>query len=207
MKNIAIFFFSLFFTLTTSSCDNKKINKDAWEWDIVNKTVVNKDLNLKWDLSDFEWIVADKEAMPDNMVFCAKCQEGVALSIIELPQDEEVTNVWKESDEFLKGLISSISSQEGIFPGIRNEDIQSEKCYFLFKKALKISVINEIKDARIDTGSLTLLETGYLFIKDKTPIVIMLMMPYNFVIEGGEEIVNYFFNSFSYINASAELKN
>ena len=204
MKNFTLMFVSLFFVMCASACGSDGKTKGCWKWDDGARMLVNSDLNLQWDLSDFNWFLADTGVMPENMVFCGRCEEGIVASVLEM-NDEMEGDVWSESSEFIRGMTDSMSEQMGIFPGFGYDDVSSEKCYFLYKKALKFSMRCLVSDARIDSGEMELIMSGYLFVKDGTGVILMVTMPYEYVTEFGDIVIDGILDSFGYVNISAEM--
>ena len=176
------------------------------KWDSDKCIYINDTYNLQWDLSDAKWRIAEKYRLPKGMIFCAAMQDDfVGVSLCAFHAEEKLDGcLWEKSDEFINGYIQSLQTGYQSLPGIKNGKVDYEKCYFLFKKALRFASISEISDARIGNEPIKMLSAGYAFEKDNALFVAMIEIPYKYVETYGNEIVEIFFRKLSYIDATKE---
>lgn len=174
----------------------------------TQKFVTNK-YNLQWDLSGFgEWIIAQPSQLPKNMIFCGKLQdEDIVVSLIAYDEEGPVSDIWENSDDFIEGFVSTLVKQSATFPGIKTGEVKYEKCYLLYKKALKFGVPVAVYDDRFKSNTLAFLYCGYVFVKDQSAIIGLLTIPGIYVEEYGDEIFDDIFSGLMYINILQEQKN
>lgn len=208
MKTIfKIIFLNLLSLITLCSCAQKPIA----HWDEKTDVFTSQRYNLRWDLQDLGgWRIAEEHRLPKNMIFCAASKEdiiSIAISVFDAPSNAE--ELIKSNDkDFVNGLIDSSLRIKEVFPGIISKQFISDSCKFLFKDAIRFGTMIYVQDSRLGTDEETpFLFGGYAFINKNKLIVPLIILPYSWVEEYGDEAINMFFERFSYINASNELVN
>lgn len=179
------------------------------QWYPSTQKFVSNKYNIQWDLSGFgEWTIAQTSQLPENMIFCGKLQdEGIVVSLLAFDEDGTVSDIWENSNEFIDGFVSSLVKQATTFPGIRAGEVKYEKCYLLYKKALKFGVPVIVYDDRLKSNSLAFLYCGYVFVKGQSAIIGLLTIPGIYVDQYGEEIFDDIFSGLMYIDIRKEQKN
>ena len=206
MKNIQFSFICFLIALFQGSTAYSQANKGTWHNDKC--VYINETYNLQWDLSGAEWRIAEDYRLPENMIFCAAMQDDfLTVSICAFQSKETLDgDIWEHSNDFIDGYIKSLTEGYKQLPGFKNKEIDYEKCYFLFKKALRFGCLHQVSDARIGKKPIEMLSGGYAFEKDNTLFIAMIMLPYEYIETYGNEAVDMFFRKLSYIDATKEAK-
>ena len=206
MKNGKLIFIFIFAFIFQSASSYSQIDKGKWSDSTC--VYINKKYNIQWDLSGAKWHIAEDYRLPENMIFCAAMQDDIlSISLCAFQAKEKLDeDLWEHSDEFISCYIKALTKGYKLLPGIKNKEIDYEKCYFLFKKALRFGCLHQIRDARIGNDPIEMLSGGYAFEKDNTLFIAMIMLPYEYVETYGNEAVDMFFRKLSYIDATKEAK-
>lgn len=193
----------LLILLTTCICI-PSFSQETDRWDAGKQTFYSPANNIKWDLSDFgEWRIAEKELLPDNCIFCGSI-EDICLCILAIESPDNIS-VTEGADEFINGYIFGMISQSQIFPGIKSGPAKYEECYYMLKKAIRFGSLLQVRDARQGTNSpVPYIYGGYVFQNNKTALIPMALIPYEYIDEYGDIAVEMFFQRLSYINASKQ---
>lgn len=202
-KHALIFCFILLFSQCSSYA-----GVEHGKWDNAKCLYKNEKYNLQWDLSGAEWRIAEDYRLPENMIFCAAMQDDfLSLSLCAFQTKEKLNgDLWEHSDKFINGYIKSLTKDYQLLPGIENNTIDYEKCYFLFKKALRFGCLHQVSDTRIGNDPIEMLSGGYAFEKGNILFVAMIMLPYEYIETYGDDAVDMFFRKLSYIDATKEAK-
>jgi hypothetical protein len=212
IKSVKLYaYIAVLLCISLISCSSSA-KKERGYWDKETNTFIDNSRNIQWQLSNIDdWRVADEKQLPDNMQFCAAADEfGICVSYIAIPADkgESISSIWDASQDYIDGMTNSFKQQAPIFPGISYGEPMVEKIHFLFKEALRITLLTHISDARLlTTDAVGFAIQIYAFVKDDECIEIAAMMPQAIVDEyGTEEPFGDLFNRFGYINATKEIK-
>lgn len=211
MRNTNIIYFFIFISFILFGCSSNATEpKSRGLWNDVTSTFIDKSRNLQWELSNVDnWRVAEEYRLPENAQFCAAADQfGICVLYLAIPIDpgEEHESIWNASDEFVNGMANSFIKQAPVFPGIQYSTPQVEKVKFMFKDALKVTLITDVTDARImSTESVPFAFQIYAFIKDDEVIEIAAMVPQFFIDANGNEPFDDLLNRFSYIDATKEV--
>ena len=144
--------------------------------------------------------------LPKDMIFCGALKDdAVSASLICISSDDPIDNVWDNAEDFIESLNKTLKEQYNKFPGIEKVELQYEKTYLLFKKALRFGAIIYINDIRLSTNeAIPFLYGGYVFVKGNTIIEPIILIPWAYVEKYGDEIVDQFFKKISYIDINKE---
>lgn len=191
----------LLLSIALSSCAQKQ----TYKWDETRQVFESPAFNIKWDLGELgDWRIADKEQLPTNMLFCGAVDD-VSVSLIAIKKKGNVS-ISDGAEEFINGFLSTALAETKAFPGLNRKTTRYEKCYFMFKEAIRFGSIEKVKDARLGTGeAIPFLCGGYVFEKDDMVFIPLVLLPFSYVEEYGESAMELFFQRLSYINASKEL--
>ena len=206
MRNTQLIF--IFSLIALFQCTAVYSQDDKGIWHNDKCIYINETYNLQWDLSGAKWRVAEDYRLPENMIFCAAMYDDLLTITLCAFQSEEKLDgdIWEYSDEFIDGHIKSLMKGYKQLPGIKNKGSNYEKCYFLFKKALRFGCLHQVKEARIGNDPIEMFSGGYAFEKNNTLFIAMIMLPYEYVETYGDEVVGVFFRKLSYIDATKEAK-
>ena len=174
-------------------------------WNKTRQTFEMPAYNLKWDLSEIsEWRVADSNVLPDNMLFCGAA-EDVVVSLIAIKKEGN-TSIADGAEDFINGFLSTALAETKIFPGLNRGTTSYKKCHFMFKDAIRFKAIEKVKDARLGTDkAVKFVYGGYVFEKDGMVFIPTVLLPFQYIEDYGDAVMELFFQKLSYINASKEL--
>lgn len=212
MKSFIKIIIILFFSLQLFGCSQPKCEaKEHGSWDYETKTYIDESRNIKWVLSNIDnWRIAEDNQLPENTQFCAAADQfGICVSLLTIPLDkkERTTSIKNASKSFIDGMIASFKKQAPVFPGIQYGEPIVENVSYMFKDALRVSLIAVVTDERFvhDTAVPYAFQL-YAFIKGDELIEVIAMVPQYIIDMAGQEPFDDLFNRLSYIDPTKELK-
>ncbi|MDY5258121.1 MAG: hypothetical protein SPH30_03635 [Prevotella sp.] len=196
-----LFFFCLCNIYVTAQV-RKSPNYDGY-WDKSAKVYKNPASKFYWDLSDFDWVVADKSIRPKNNVFTAKLLVegivgGLTVQLNSFPKGNVTEeNMWDNMDSFLQGFMDESKNLEESQSGFKCGKPEVSNCYFIGHKAKEFTATIEYNDSRYSSEPIIYKVYGYIYLSGNRVLQPMLMGFQEFFEDTDIDFKTYFFNKIS----------